>query len=127
MLRIDGYKHLHHMVFGQTVENDRWDRERLFRDVVDIAVKREQPGLSIHRSEDAPAFRHLRPPDQTSRFEWFERQLLVARDNDGARNRGQIPRLPALFVILDKLFNFAPDDVALVGLLARSNPPFEQI
>src|SRR5205814_2427581 len=57
----------------------------------------------------------------------LEGELLVARDDDGAGNGRQIARLPALLVILHELVDLAADDLALVRLLARRDPPLEEI
>ena len=77
--------------------------------------------------ENAFALRDLEPPDHAPRLDRLERELLVGRDDDGAGNRGQIARLSALFVILNELLDLPPDDVALIGLLARRDAPLEQV
>ena len=66
-------------------------------------------------------------PSRLPGFDRLERQLLVGGDDDGAGNRRQIARLPALLVVLDELFDLAADDVALIRLLARRDAPLEQV
>src|SRR6188472_3336428 len=57
----------------------------------------------------------------------LERQLLIASNDDRARNRRQVVRLSTLLVILHEFVDLSPDDLTLIGLLARRDPPFEQI
>ena len=69
----------------------------------------------------------FRRPTDDARLDRLERQFLVARDDDGAGNRRQVPRLAALLVILNEFVNLSPDDLALVGLLARGDAALEQV
>ena len=70
---------------------------------------------------------HLQPADRGARLDRLERQLLVARDDDGAGNRRQVAGLTALLVVLHEFVDLSPDDLALVGLLARRDAPLEQV
>jgi len=40
------------MVFGQLVEDDRRDRERLLTDLLERGVERQQAVLAVDRAED---------------------------------------------------------------------------
>ena len=66
-------------------------------------------------------------PTGRPRSAGLERQLLVARDDDGAGNRRQIARLAALLVVLHQLVDLPADDLALIRLLARRDAPLEQV
>ena len=66
-------------------------------------------------------------PSEGSPGDRLELQRLVAGNDDGARNRRQVPRLTALFVVSDELVDLLADDLALVGLLARGDAALEQI
>ena len=96
-------------------------------DVLDVGVQREQPVLAVDRAKDPLALRHLQPADDRARLDRLESELLVAGDDDGARNGRQVARLPALLVILHEFVDLSPDDLALVGLLARGDPALEQV
>ena len=57
----------------------------------------------------------------------LEGELLVAGNDDGAGNRRQVARLPALLVVLNELVDFAADDLPLVRLLIGGYPALEQV
>ena len=59
MLRVDRDEHLNHVIFGQTVEDDRRHGELLVREVVDVGVQGEQAMLSVNRPENTFPFRAL--------------------------------------------------------------------
>src|ERR1043166_5611308 len=90
VLRVDRDKHLHDMVFGQTVEDDRRHRELLVAKVLDVRVERQKTMLTVDRAEDALPLRHLEAADRTARFHRLERQLFIAGDDDGAGNGWKI-------------------------------------
>ena len=115
------------MIFGQTVEDDGGDGEVLVPDVVDVGVQGEQAMLAVDGSQDPLALRHLQLADRGTRLNRLERQLLIARDDDGAGNGGQVAGIAALLVVLDQFVNLSPDDLALVGLLARGDALLEQV
>ena len=94
---------------------------------IDVRVQREQPMLAVDGAEDPFALGHLQDADARVFVRRLERQLLVARDDHGARNRRQVARLAALLVVLHELVDLAADDLALIGLLARRDAPLEQI
>jgi hypothetical protein len=73
------------------------------------------------------ALRHLQPAHPRTALGRLEVELLVARDDDRARNRRQVARLAALLVVLDQLVDLLADDLALVRLLVRRNAALEQI
>ena len=127
MLRVDGDEHLDDVILGQPVENDRRHREILALEAIDVGVQREQSVLPVDRAQDALALRHLQDADARIAVRGRERQLLVARDDDGARNRRQIARLAALLVVLHELVDFLADDLALIRLVARRDAPLEKI
>src|SRR5262245_7361170 len=83
--------------------------------------------LAVDRAENPLSFRHLQPPDRRSLFDRLELQGFVAGDDDRARNRWQIPCLPALLVVLDQFVNLFADDLPLIGFFARGDAPFEEI
>src|SRR5262245_1750921 len=83
--------------------------------------------LPVDRPQDALALRYLELTDIRSALNRMEGQLLVAGDDDRAGNRRQVMRLTALLVILHEFVDLSPDDMALVGLLARGDAPFEQV
>ena len=60
-------------------------------------------------------------------FDRLELQRFVAGDDDGAGNRRQVARLPALLVVLDELVDLLADDLALIGLLVGADAPLEQV
>ena len=64
VLRVDRHKHLHDVVFGHTVEDDRRHGEIVVADVVDVRVQREQAVLAVDRAKDSFALRHLQTPDR---------------------------------------------------------------
>ena len=66
-------------------------------------------------------------PTRESSPAGLKRELLVARDDDRARNRRQVARLAALLVVLHELVDLAADDLPLIGLLARRDAAFEQV
>ena len=127
VLRVDRDEHLDDVILGQAVEDDRRHAEVLALEAIDVGVQREQPVLAVDRAQDAFALRHLQDADPRIVAGRLERQLLVAGDDDRARNRRQIARLAALLVVLHELVDLAPDDLALIGLLARRDAPLEQI
>src|SRR5439155_16504875 len=93
----------------------------------DGVVQRAQPVLSVDGPQNSLALRHLQDPDTPVIARRLKRQLLVARDDDGAGNRRQIPRLAALLVVLHELVDLAADDLALVRLLAGRDATLEEI
>ena len=127
VLRVDRDEHLHDVIFGQAIENDGRNRERLAAKAIDVGVQRQQPVLTVDRAQDAFALGHLQPAKHAAGFDWVECQLLVGRDDHGAGNRRQIACLPALLVVLHELVDLLPDDLALIGLVTRRDPPFEQV
>ena len=72
-------------------------------EAIDVGVQREQPVLAVDRAQDAFALGHLQDADARVVVGRLERQLLVARDDDGAGNRRQVARLAALLVVLHEL------------------------
>ena len=67
VLRVDRDEHLHDVIFGQAVEDDRRHREVLALEAVDVGVQREQPVLAVDRAQDAFALGHLQDADARSR------------------------------------------------------------
>src|SRR5262249_23558147 len=127
VLRIDRDKHLHNVIFGHTVENNRRHGEIVIADVVDVGVKRKKTMLPVNSAEDSFTLWNLEATHSRTRLDRLACQLLVAGDDHGARNGRQIVSLTALFVILDEFVDLSPDDLALIGFLARRDPAFEQI
>ena len=127
VLGVDRDEHLHDVIFGQPVEDDRRHREILFAEAIDVGVQREQTMLAVDGAQDAFALGHLQHADARFVLGRLERQLLVARDDDRAGNRRQIARLPALLVVLHELVDLPADDLALVGLLARGDAALQQV
>src|ERR1700722_7374813 len=113
------------MVLRKAVEDDGGHTELLALETLDVRVQRKQTVLAVDRPENAFALRHLQDPDAPVVPRGLERQLLVAADDDGARDRRQIAGLPALLVVLHELVDLAADDLALVRLLARCNPALQ--
>jgi hypothetical protein len=83
VLRVDRHEHLDDVILGQPVEDDRRHGEARRLDVLDVGVQREQTVLAVDGAQDALALRHLQRPDRAPARR-LERQLLVARDDDGA-------------------------------------------
>ena len=127
VFRVDRDEHLHDVIFGQTVEDDRRHREVFFAESIDVGVQRQQPVLAVDRAQNAFALGHLQRAHARSLVRRLEDELLVAGDDDGAGNRRQVARLAALLVVLDELVDLPPDDLALVGLLARRDAPLEEV
>ena len=127
VLRVDRHEHLHDVIFGQAVEDDRRHREVLALEAIDVGVQREQPVLAVDRAQDPFALRHLQDADARVALGRLERQLLVAGDDHRAGNRRQVARLAALLVVLHELVDLLADDLALVGLLARRDAPLEKV
>src|SRR5262245_35062213 len=126
VLRVDRHEHLHDVIFGKPIEDDRRNAEVLVPEALDVGVQRQQPVLAVDGAQDAFALRHLQDADAVVAGR-LEGQLLVARDDDGAGNRRQIARLTALLVVLHQLVDLLPDDLALVGLVARRNAALEEV
>src|SRR5438034_11507421 len=82
--------------------------------------------LPVNGAEDPFALGHLENADAIV-ARCLKRELLVARDDDGARNRRQVARLTALLVVLRELVDLLPDDLALVGLVARRDAALEEV
>ena len=127
VLRVDRHEHLDDVIFGQAVEDDRRDGERFVAEPLDVRVQREQAMLPVDGAEDPFALRDLQHAERRAVFDGIELQRLVTRDDDGAGDRRQIPRLAALLVVRDELVDLLADDRALVGLLARRDAALEQI
>ena len=127
VLGVDGDEHLHDVILGKPVEDHRRDGERLAAEALDVGVQCEQAVLAVNRAEDPFAFRHLQDAHPGPFARRFEAEGLVARDDHGAGNRGQIAGLTALLVVLHQLVNFAPDDLPLVGLVAGGDAALEQV
>ena len=53
VLGVDGDEHLHDVVFGQSIEDDRRHREHFIAEMFDARVQREQPVLPVNGAEDA--------------------------------------------------------------------------
>ena len=127
VLGVDRHEHLDDVVLGQPVENDGGHGELVALNVLEVGVQRQQPVLAVDGAQDALTLRHLQAAHRGPGLDGFERQLFVARDDDGARNRRQVSCLAALLVVLHQLVDLLADDVALVRLLARRDPAFEQV
>ena len=93
VLRVDRDEHLHDVIFGQAVEDDRRHREVLALEALDVGVQREQPVLAVDRAQDAFALGHFQDADARIAVGRLERQLLVARD-DHARRESTAGRAP---------------------------------
>src|SRR5688572_11509601 len=87
----------------------------------------EQPVLAVDGAEDTLALGYLERAQRPLLVDRFKTKRLVARDDHGPRNRGQVAGRPTLLVVGDELVDFPADDLALVGLLARCDAPLEQI
>src|SRR4051812_44324005 len=127
VLRIDRDEHLHDMIFGQTVEDDRRNGELFTSDVLDVRVQRQKTMLAVDRAQDTFALRDLETSHSSPRLDRFEGQFLVAGDDDGAGDGRKVARLPTLLVVLHQFVNLSTDNLTLVGLLTRSNAAFEKV
>ena len=127
VLRVDRDEHLDDVIFRQPVEDDRRHAEVFALEAIDVRVQREQPVLAVDRAQDAFALRHLEDAHPRIVGRRLERELLVAGDDDGARNRRQVARLAALLVVLHELVDLLADDLALIRLLARRDAALEQV
>src|SRR5215510_3191552 len=127
MLRVDRYKHLYDVIFRHSIENDRRDCEVLVANVLDIGVQREKPVLAIDGAKYSFTFRNFEAADSCTVLNGFERQLLVTRDDDSTGYGRQVVRLAALLVVLNQFVDLSPDDLALIGLLARRDATLEEI
>jgi hypothetical protein len=96
-------------------------------DVVDVGVKREEPMLAVDGAQDPFSLRNFQASDRRKTVHGLERQFFVAGDDHRARNGRKVLRLPALLVILDEFVDLSPDDLPLVGFLARCDAAFEQV
>ena len=67
VLRVDRDEHLHDVIFGQPVEDDRRHGEVLAAEALDVGVQREQPVLAVDRAQDAFALGHLQRCRRASR------------------------------------------------------------
>jgi hypothetical protein len=82
---------------------------------------------TVKVSENPLALGNLECAQARAVLDGREGELLVARDDDGARDGRQVSRLAALLVVLHEFVDLAADDVALVRLLARRNPALQQV
>src|SRR5688500_7878572 len=83
--------------------------------------------LPINCAQDAFSFRDLQHADSRVTVDGLKRQLLIARDDDGAGYRRQVARLPALLVVLHELVDFPADDLTLIRLFPRGDAPFQEV
>ena len=127
MLGVDRHKHLDDVIFRQTIEDDRGYREVLVLDVVDVRMEREQAMLAVDCTQDSFALGHLEAANRRTVHRRFECKLLVTRDDHGARDGRKISRLSTLLVVLHEFVDLSPDDLTLIGLLARRDPALEQV
>jgi hypothetical protein len=63
VLRVDRDKHLHDVIFGQAIEDDRWHTEVFARKPIDVGVQCEQSVLAVNRPQDAFALGHFQNSD----------------------------------------------------------------
>ena len=127
VLGVDGDEHLDDVVFRQSIENDGRDGELLVLHVVDIRVQRQETMLPVDGPKDPFPFGHLQTSDRGAGLDRFERQLLVTGNDDSAGNRRQVASLTALLVVLHEFVDLSPDDLSLIGFLARRDASLEQI
>ena len=127
VLRVDRDEHLHDVIFGQPIEDHRRHGEVSPPNCsIPACSASSRCWPSIARSTPSRSGTFSMPSDGSG-LDRLELQRLVARDDDGAGNRRQIARLPALLVVRDQLVDLPADDLALVGLLVRRDAALEQI
>src|SRR5262249_29210775 len=63
VLRVDRDKHLHDVIFGQAIENNRRHAEVLAVEPIDVRVERKQPVLTVDGAENAFSLRHFQNAD----------------------------------------------------------------
>ncbi len=64
VLRVDRHEHLHDVIVGKPIENDRRDGERLVAEVLDVGMERQQAVLPVDGAQDPFAFRHFQRADR---------------------------------------------------------------
>src|SRR5262252_4733699 len=62
VLRVDRHEHLDHVIFRQSVEDDRRNGELLVAEAIDVGVQREETVLAVDGAQYALPFRHLQDP-----------------------------------------------------------------
>ena len=89
VLRVDRDEHLHDVILGETIEDDRRDREGLAAEALDVGVQRQEPVLAVDRAEDALALRHLEharrdePGSTGSNLSVSSQEMITAPGIDG--------------------------------------------
>src|SRR5688572_9174256 len=83
--------------------------------------------LSVYGAQNALSFGNFQDADTSVAVDRLKGQLLIARDDDGSGYRRQIPRLPALLVVLHELVDLPANDLALIGLFIRGDTAFQQV
>src|SRR5690606_10503017 len=126
VLRVDGDEHLDDVVFREPVEDDGGNRENLVAEPVHAGMQGEQPVLAVDGAEDTLALGYLERAQRPLLVDRFKTKRLVARDDHGPRNRGQVACRPTLLVVGDELVALPADDLWMVGLLARSDATLAQ-
>ena len=90
-------------------------------------MQRQQPVLTVDGAQNPFPFGYLQYAERPVAIERFESQRLIARNDDGPSNRGQVPCLTTLLVVLDEFVDLAADDLTLVRLIICRDAALEQV
>src|SRR5580765_3506655 len=92
-------------------------------------MESEQPVLPVERAQDPALLGELQDArvGATPAAGGRELEAAVGDEQDAAGDRGQCPRIGALQVVVDELFDLALDDRALERLLGGSDLLFEEL
>ena len=90
-------------------------------------MEREQTMLPVDGTKNTFALRHFQRAEVRVALDRRKRELFIAGNNHGARNRRQVARLPALLVVLNQLIDFPANDLPLIGFLVRRDATLQQI
>jgi hypothetical protein len=108
VLRVDGDEELDDLVGGQRVEHHGGDLDVGGAAVGHHLVHREQAVLPIEGPQDAALGRDLEHAEHAMAARRGELEPAIRHQEHRARHRGEVPRVGALYVVLDQLGDLLP-------------------
>ena len=127
VLGIDRDEELDHLVGREPVEDDGGDLHVLRLARHDQLVEGKETVLPVERAQHALLRRDLQHPQDPMGARGRELEPPVGDQQDGTRDRRQVPGLGTLPVVLDQIRDLLADDGPLVRLRAGGDPPFEEL